>query len=440
MLHANITVSDMRAKSLLPHLFKSPNSFKATRSLELDLEEDFRTETLDLAVRLNSTKIEDFHLQDLPKPSKGHNQVDLNANLVNFDLEFMKNDSAIQMLSLASIYSIMINAMPSLIKLKATDVIFFQFIQRSQSSKTLSGLENLRVLQLGGIQAIGISARSSTWIMVKLENLSHLQVSVEFSRKDERFLRDQDLFGKSRITHLDLSFQVTPDKSREWGNAETEVIVLFLGIPQILVELKLQNTLPLYAMFQGTSLLVLQRLIPSAGSLKYLCLTGGFEETSLNFTSSSYFEMEPVINIELKALTVMSLDQESLKAFINISVADMSITTPSLAKIQIFSGGVGQAPNSKFVEQDLIRWIRDDDFPSSVTEIFCSRNPIGLDGELFEMSGCRREWDQARRTLSDICCQKGLGFTLLDDEEQSECQSGEQDRSFDPLCLDFTFS
>jgi len=59
-------------------------------------------------------------------------------------------------------------------------------------------------------------------------------------------------------------------------------------------------------------------------------------------------------------------------------------------------------------------------FPSSVREIICYKKPVDADRKAVVLGKHQGEWEQIRKSLSDLCCRKGLDFKLLEDNEKSE--------------------
>lgn len=195
----------------------------------------------------------------------------------------------------ASAYALMIDSMPNLKWLKANDKVWFLFVKlvplnNSFDLKPLSGLSNLKVLHLGEKNAARISAANAVWLMIFLENLTHLQAFVGFDYQDEKYLKEHGevLEGRSKVTHLDLSFKIGPDpKKRDWPfkpdsnstefiDVETRVMESFLKVTHDLIELTLRSTEPVFGFLTGVSLTILHALGSSLDTLVSLGLFGEF--------------------------------------------------------------------------------------------------------------------------------------------------------------------
>lgn len=281
-LHYHVTASILTSERLLPRLARSPASFLKTRSLNLDLEISRNDYTDEMGDRLAAiqTRVDHpgmYQLQDyyfeMPKRAPGEAPptfLDPKVHSIGVTL-------------MAQICSLMIESMPNIQFLRATDEIMFQFVAYIQRQGTdivgtrpLRGLKSLKTLQLGPWNAYGYSATNGIWLMTFLENLSHLQISLEFHSKDEKFmtLHKKVLNGISKVTHLDLSFKVA--RTLKWPGqqrVESEILEQFLSITKGLIELKLKNTTPtLIKVLQVPSNQFLRSLKRSFGTLKYLSL------------------------------------------------------------------------------------------------------------------------------------------------------------------------
>lgn len=443
-LNKNITISVLKAEFFLPHLFHCPALFERTRSLELVVEDTSNTDLYDVPERIDLPLL--YPLQDRLEEllEEGAEALhDLNPNKVaQINAEALRFSMTLG----ASVYAFMIDSMPNLKWLKADDKVWLIFVKLvplndSFYPKSLSGLSNLKVLQLGERNSARISAANGVWLMIFLDNLTHLQATLEFDYQDEKYLKEHSevLKGRSKVTHLDLSFSIAPDpKKRNWPfnvesieftEVETKVMVSFLKVTNGLIELTLKNTMPVYGLFSGVSLSILQSLGSSLDTLVSLGLFGEFQGTKHPETGHLYYGNELPPDLEFKTLRNVSMDQDAIRTFrqigpLNTNRTRINLTLPSLQTVHFFTGtkkGLVSI-NFRFPEDEMMDWIKNSRFPKSVKEIVTSKNPIGIDGKLIDFGGNQVEWKKVRKSLKDLCYEKVLTLKLMEDDEQGEKQ------------------
>lgn len=375
----------------------TPSLFIETRSLDLAINEDLYSEEQFAEFRSLPIVVKNPVLAGLQKVCLELYNKSPDGNLVpRIGLEAATLT--------ASMYSTMLESLPNLEYLRFTGEIGFQFVRRENKNtarayqvRPLLGLQSLKVLLL--VPNIEVESNSlhtasnGIWLMTFLENLTHLQIFLFFLPQDERFLElhKKTFTGRSKVTHLDLSFRLVGEFRSLGKWVATGSLVDFLAVTKGLVELKLRNT----AAPVDTKTLHLRRQFPTVGflrclassseTLRYVSLVGNFHDSvslmeALNVGNWDRLG-QPVI---FKALECLSADGQTYDAFgSNAYVLFHKIELPVVKKFHLYSDQKGGLAN-QFPEGSLSGWINMD-FPEVVKEIIVSEKPVGGDGNIIDL-------------------------------------------------------
>lgn len=434
------------AKQVLLLALASPKFFKKTHSLRLEQAHLKHAQLNSEAPHLLDLKIcgslmETDHPALLGTQLYIQEVVKSEPDPASFQLSFIAKYGTAYTDLLASASSLIIDAMPNLERLRVHKSIAFQFVRLRKtkgvlSSRILRGFSNLKVLHLGDDT---ISAKNLVWLLIFLESLTHLRASFIYIFEDEKFLLEhqETLRGKATVTHLDLTVQFVFDPKKRWPTAPifvaggrfavdtgdmkaTQLMGLVLGVTKNLVQMKLHVVK--YSNFQvpaSISLSILSHLGSSLHSLKHLALHGAFKDPPSSFQIG-----EPQgININrFEALETLSVDFLPISAFRQFCLRpdslNMSLFFPNLKTLQFFSS---RQEFNLFPEQEVIHWINSTPlYFKALKQVLCSKNPVWFQEQIIDLTGVEAQWNSLRKSLRNLCDQRGLMFILLEDQEQSE--------------------
>lgn len=412
----------------------SSHLFDGTRSLDLEIDENLSseeqfTESCVLPAVVENpalATLQDIFLKTLDEP-EGDDDPDM--DFVGCTLT-------------ASMYSTLLESLPNLVYLRFTSHFGFQFVRRENETlgkayqvRPLLGLQNLKVLRLvpniarNKDDPLNIyTPLNGIWLMTFLMNLTHLEILIHFFSEDEESLEHhKDAFaGRSRVTHLDLSFQIEAELHLDGECKTTAILGEFLSVTKGLVELKLQNIVAQV----DTTILRLYRQLPAVGflrslassskTLKYLSLVGNFHQRVHQMDSENNQKCNhSAQSVIFKVLECISSDGQSIDAFgSNYNSPFRKVELPALNKLHLHSDQKGGLMN-QFPESSLARWINKD-FPKFVKEVILSERPVGGDGKIVDLGDTEMEWRKARASLEDDCTKKGLVLKVLKEGEESE--------------------